>query len=46
MKIERYKRFWAVLDETGELICLYVCTKKALTEVVRRLSAPTPFSKA
>ena len=38
MKIERYKRFWAVHDEKGELICLCVYRKGA-REVIRRLSA-------
>jgi hypothetical protein len=37
MRIERYKRFWAVRDEAGDLICLCVYRKGAV-EVVRRLS--------
>lgn len=41
MKIARYKRFWAVHDEAGILICLCVY-KKGAAEVVRRLSSPAP----
>ena len=37
MRIERYKRFWAVRDEAGELICLCVYRKGA-HEVLRRLT--------
>ena len=40
MRIERYKRFWAVRDEAGELICLCVYRKGA-AEVVRRLGLQT-----
>lgn len=37
MKIERYKRrFWAVLDPDGSLVCVCVY-KKGAKEVVRRL---------
>jgi len=40
MRIERYKRFWAVRDEAGELICLCVYRKGA-NEVLRRLTLPS-----
>ncbi len=40
MRIEKYgnTRFWAVLDETGALVCLCVYKKGAL-EVLRRLTS-------
>ena len=34
--IRRHKRFWAVLDAAGELVCLTVY-KRGAAEVVRRL---------
>lgn len=37
MRIEKYGRFWAVIDETGVLVCVCVY-KKGAREVVRRLS--------
>jgi len=36
--IRRYKRFWAIVDRAGELVCLTVYQRGA-TEVVRRLAA-------
>lgn len=36
MTVRRYKRFWAVYDAIGELVCVCVYRKGA-TEVVRRL---------
>ena len=42
MKIARFKRFWAVHDAAGILVCLCVY-KKGATEVVRRLTySPSP----
>ena len=39
MTLSRYKqsRFWAVCDETGQLVCLCVY-KKGAEEVIRRLN--------
>jgi len=37
-QIMRRKRFWAVLDAAGELVCLTVY-KRGAAEVVRRLHA-------
>ncbi len=38
MPYEKYKRFWAVTDAAGQLVCLTVYRKGA-QEVLRRLSA-------
>ena len=38
MPYEKYKRFWAVTDAAGQLICLTVYRKGA-QEVLRRLGA-------
>jgi hypothetical protein len=38
MTIKRYRRYWAVYDERGTLVCICLY-KKGATEVVRRLQA-------
>ncbi len=38
MPYEKYKRFWAVTDAAGQLVCLTVYRKGA-QEVLRRLGA-------
>lgn len=37
MAIEKHGRFWAVRDESGELVCITVY-KRGAKEVIRRLS--------
>lgn len=41
MHYERYKRFWAVYDGAGSLVCVTVY-KRGAREIVRRLAA-TPL---
>ncbi len=42
-KIESYGRFWAVIDPSGELVCVTVY-KKGAAEVIRRLLGPSDLS--
>lgn len=44
MKIEKYGRNWAVLDENQDLICITVYKKGAL-EVVKRFTDITQKNK-
>jgi hypothetical protein len=37
MSLRRYKRYWAVYDEDGTLVCVTVY-KKGAEEVIRRLT--------
>jgi hypothetical protein len=39
VRIERYGRYWAVIDRDGSLVCLTVYRKGA-AEVIRRLGGP------
>jgi hypothetical protein len=41
MSLSKYGRYWALYDNTDELVC--VCLyKKGAAEVLRRLQRPTP----
>jgi hypothetical protein len=41
MSIRKYGRYWALYDDTGELVCICLY-KKGAAEVLRRLQRPVP----